>query len=206
MSEIIIEGVKKYYSDRIKEFGNNHLGVDWNSKEGQYLRFEQLCNVIDTSAFSVLDYGCGYAELVNYLNKKYNTAFSYCGFDISELMIDEASLMFKDNSSVNFVSKLDNLKYDYVVGSGLFNVKLELATNNGWLDYIHNTLIELDNLSLKGFSFNALTSYSDEDYKKDYLYYSDPCHLFDFCKKHFSRNVALLHDYDLYEFTIVVKK
>jgi hypothetical protein len=26
------------------------------------------------------------------------------------------------------------------------------------------------------------------------------------CKRRFSRNVALLHDYDLYEFTVLVRK
>ena len=29
---------------------------------------------------------------------------------------------------------------------------------------------------------------------------------FDFCKRNFSRNVALLHDYGLYDFTIIVRK
>jgi len=38
------------------------------------------------------------------------------------------------------------------------------------------------------------------------LYYADPCFIFDYCKRNFSRNVALLHDYELYEFTIIVRK
>ena len=41
---------------------------------------------------------------------------------------------------------------------------------------------------------------------KDYLYYGDPLFYFDYSKRHFSRNVALLHDYDLYEFTLLIKK
>ena len=38
------------------------------------------------------------------------------------------------------------------------------------------------------------------------LYYADPCALFDHCKTKYSRNVALLHDYGLYEFTLIVRK
>jgi hypothetical protein len=38
------------------------------------------------------------------------------------------------------------------------------------------------------------------------LFYADPCELFDYCKTRFARNVALLHDYGLYEFTILVRK
>jgi hypothetical protein len=52
----------------------------------------------------------------------------------------------------------------------------------------------------------VLTKYSDKEYMKEYLYYADPLYLFDYCKKHFSKNVALLHDYNLYEFSIIVRK
>lgn len=41
---------------------------------------------------------------------------------------------------------------------------------------------------------------------KDYLYYADPCFLFDHCKRNYSDRVALLHDYGLYEFTMLVTK
>ncbi|MNE88029.1 hypothetical protein D3C80_1852890 [compost metagenome] len=60
--------------------------------------------------------------------------------------------------------------------------------------------------SRKGFSFNCLTSYSDLEYMRDYLYYGDPCFYFDYCKRAFSGQVALLHDYGLYEFTLLVRK
>ncbi|MGR9969871.1 hypothetical protein ACUOIB_23760, partial [Escherichia coli] len=71
---------------------------------------------------------------------------------------------------------------------------------------LQETLDSLDRFSRRGFSFNCLTSYSDEDRKRDYLYYADPCQLFDLCKRRYSRQVALLHDYGLYEFTILVRK
>ena len=38
------------------------------------------------------------------------------------------------------------------------------------------------------------------------LFYGDPTFFFDHCKRKYSRNVALLHDYDLYEFTIIVRR
>lgn len=41
---------------------------------------------------------------------------------------------------------------------------------------------------------------------KEHLYYADPAELFDHCKRNYSRNVALLHDYGLYEFTVLVRK
>jgi hypothetical protein len=38
------------------------------------------------------------------------------------------------------------------------------------------------------------------------LYYADPLWLFDYCKRNLSKQVALLHDYGMYDFTILVRR
>lgn len=67
-------------------------------------------------------------------------------------------------------------------------------------------LDSLDRTSRRGFAFNCLTSYSNADKMRGDLYYADPCKLFDYCKRKYSKNVALLHDYGLYDFTIISAK
>ncbi len=67
-------------------------------------------------------------------------------------------------------------------------------------------LHKMNRLSARGFSVNFLTKYSDADHMRPHLYYADPCYLFDYCKRNFSRNVALLHDYEVYDFTLIVRK
>src|SRR5439155_18607664 len=94
---------------------------------------------------------------------------------------------------------------DYTVASGIFNVKLA-APDAAWREHVLRTLDGLDLTSRRGFAFNCLTRYSDAERMKDYLFYADPCELFDYCKQRFAKNVALLHDYGLYEFTILVRK
>ena len=47
---------------------------------------------------------------------------------------------------------------------------------------------------------------SDKKFMQDNLYYADPLFIFDFCKRNFAKNISLIHDYDLYEFTILVTK
>lgn len=94
---------------------------------------------------------------------------------------------------------------DYTIISGIFNVKHGRGDAQ-WREYLKNTLDTLNRTSRHGFSFNCLTVYSDADKMRDYLYYSAPCSLFDYCKRNFSRHVALLHDYGLYEFSIIVRK
>jgi SAM-dependent methyltransferase len=204
-TENIINGVNEYYTNKIALHGDNSLGVDWNSKESQYLRFQQLSGILSINHFDILDYGCGTGEYVNYLTtNKYN--FEYCGYDISDEMIKKAKEKFEDFNNTQFVTQFENRIFDYSIASGIFNVKLDLASNKEWLDYIIETINSLNKFSKSGFSFNALTKYSDKEYLKEYLYYADPLFLFDYCKTHFSHNVALLHDYNLYEFTILVKK
>ena len=52
-----------------------------------------------------------------------------------------------------------------------------------------------------------LTSYSDPAQKQRPTSFTPtPLHFFDLCKRRYSKNVALLHDYGLYEFTIIVRK
>jgi cyclopropane fatty-acyl-phospholipid synthase-like methyltransferase len=203
----ITKKVSEYYTNKIKEHGISSQGVDWNSKESQFLRFEQLCKILPpekSTPFTILDYGCGYGALIEYLMQHYDN-FNYIGYDVSDEMIYKAKSLF--NNEKYLFTNVDNelKKADYVVASGIFNVKLD-TSNEDWKEYILNTLSKLNQLSSIAFSFNILTSYSDKEYMKDYLYYADPCFLFDYCKKNFSKNIALLHDYNLYEFTILVKK
>ena len=121
-------------------------------------------------------------------------------------MINEALKKHEQDAASQWLTTLtDADKFDFVIASGIFNVRLE-NTQEDWLIYVLETLQKLNSHSTKGFSFNVLTKYSDKEFMKDYLYYADPLFLFDYCKSNFSKNVALLHDYNLYEFTLIVRK
>lgn len=202
----LLTAVADYYSAKLAEHGDTPQGVDWNGKESQILRFEQLTKVIAPGeAFSLNDIGCGYGALYDYLRERY-PQFSYTGCDVAEDMVAAAQSRTGNHANARYlVGSQPPRIADYGVTSGIFNVRLE-RTDSDWRSYIETTLDVLDRTSLRGFAFNCLTYYSDADKMRDYLYYADPCSLFDYCKKRYSRNVALLHDYGLYEFTILVRK
>jgi SAM-dependent methyltransferase len=202
----ILRTVDTYYSAKVREHGASPRGVDWNSEESQRLRFDQLLRVrADDGPFSVLDFGCGYGALVDHLDAL-GLPFRYLGFDISEEMIRVARERHPDRQDVVFTSaEADLAPADYCIASGIFSVRLT-TPDDVWLAYIHTTLDRLDQLGRRGFSFNALTSYSDVEKMRPDLYYSDALALFDRCKRRYSRFVALLHDYPLYEFTMLVRK
>lgn len=202
----LLAEIAEYYTTKLAQHGETPRGVDWNGQESQMLRFEQLCKIVPSSSqFSVNDLGCGFGALYDYLAHEYEK-FSYSGFDVSESMIRAAEQRSQDTNQARFIlaSEPDQVA-DYGVGSGIFNVRLG-RSDAEWRVYLEATLDALDQTSRIGFSFNCLTSYSDADKMRDYLYYANPCVLFDFCKRRYSRNVALLHDYGLYEFTILVRK
>lgn len=203
----LLAEVANYYSEKLTQHGITPQGVDWNGEESQTVRFEQLCKIIDSesSAFSLNDLGCGYGALLDYLECK-PLSCSYLGVDVSHEMIKAAEQLHAASDHARFIVSAEPDKIaDYGVASGIFNVRLG-RTDIEWFDYLQSTLDILDCTSRRGFSFNCLTSYSDEEKKRDYLYYADPYRLFDLCKRRYSRQVALLHDYELYEFTILVRK
>jgi len=198
--------VAEYYSAKLAEHGETPRGVDWNGEESQLLRFEQLSKIISQpSDFSVNDLGCGYGAMFEYLDSKYHD-MTYRGFDVSSDMICAARKRYATSSNSCFAVSADPAEIaDYGIASGIFNVRLK-RSDDEWFNYLKGTLDVLDRTTLRGFAFNCLTSYSDAGKMRDYLYYADPCALFDLCKRCYSRHVALLHDYDLYEFTILVRK
>jgi cyclopropane fatty-acyl-phospholipid synthase-like methyltransferase len=198
--------VATYYSAKLVEHGATALGVDWNGEESQTTRFAQLCKMINTpDSFSINDLGCGYGALYDYLAKEY-ASFLYAGVDVSDGMVQAAEQRYKGNAQVRFIlGSLPDQVADFGLASGIFNVRMG-NSDNEWRSYLEATLDVLDGTSRLGFAFNCLTSYSDEDKKRDYLYYADPLVVFDFCKRRYSQQVALLHDYGLHEFTILVRK
>ena len=202
----IRDRVADYYSEKVRQHGETAHGVDWNSTESQKTRFDQLLGIVPSGAteYSILDYGCGYGAMVDVFTGR-GHSFRYTGYDVSEEMILRARRLHPGDTC-EFTTNEEELEpCDYVVASGVLNVRLDTSKAQ-WKDYVLETLDDLHRLSLKGFAFNALTSYSDPEYMRDDLFYADPNWLFDHCKRTYSGQVALLHDYGLYEFTILVRK
>jgi hypothetical protein len=201
----IIEKVRTYYAGKIGEFGATHQGADWNSAESQNLRFVQLLKVCgDNKDFSLNDLGCGYAALYDVLKETAPNA-RYNGYDICAEMITAAKERLGQQPNLRLIEGSQMDQADYTVASGILHVKLG-SSDAEWLSHIHATIEQMNQSSKKGFALNLLTSYSDADKMRPDLYYADPCYFFDYLKRNFAFNVAVLHDYGLWEFTLIAKK
>jgi cyclopropane fatty-acyl-phospholipid synthase-like methyltransferase len=200
----IYKNINSYYTKKIITHGTTPKGVDWNSEQSQILRFKQLSKIIKKDNFTIADIGCGYGKYVEYLQNNFQN-FDYTGYDLSQEMIQNANKDYKDMNFMHIKNMSDIVVSDYSIASGIFSVKMK-HSNSEWLAYILKTLAKINEKTTNGFSFNMLTKYSEKEFMKDNLYYADPLFIFDYCKKNFAKNIRLMHDYDLYEFTILVKK
>lgn len=86
------------------------------------MRFDQLLKVVNSLKFSILDYGCGYGTLVDYLMEK-GYEVEYYGYDILAKSIALARQLYGGKPRQKFFSeKVRLVEADYVVESGVFNV------------------------------------------------------------------------------------
>jgi SAM-dependent methyltransferase len=202
----LIDAVARYYTNKVTEHGPTPKGADWRDAESQALRFDVLLELIpdDGSYMSINDYGCGYGALLDVLGERRNQ-LEYLGYDVSVAMIAQARARHSGDQRARFTTDETQLRpADYTVASGIFNVRLNQPLAR-WRAYVLETLDRLALLSRRGFAFNALTAHADPHRMRCDLYYADPADLLDYCLRHYSRDVALRHDYPLYEFTVSVR-
>jgi SAM-dependent methyltransferase len=210
----VLNDVLTYYNQKLHEHGLTARGVDWSTDDRQQRVFEQVTKIclsprtgVRDTGFTLLDYGCGHGSLLSYLIENSWGFERYIGFDLLPDMLAGAREVHQAHlHKLDLTDKeADLAPADYVVGVGLITVKTE-ANFTEWQNYALATIQRMWGLAKKGLAFNSLTKYSEPSKMKNHLYYADPGFIFDYCKNNLSRDVALLHDYGLYEFTILVRK
>jgi len=201
----VLRPLLAYYQTILASHGPTPLGVGWNSVKAQQLRFGKLCSVLDGETnVSIIDYGCGYGALLPYLRTRPGD-LEYWGYDMCSAMIDAAKIEFGNEPGTHFTTDRAELpRADYCIASGIFSFKLE-ADPGAWRDYMLATIDDMASLARHGIAFNALTTYSDPEKQRPELFYADPLQVFDYCKRNIAGDVALLHDYKLFDFTMIVR-
>ena len=106
-----------------KKYKNNHQLVGWGSKKSQLIRFKQLIKQVDLNNKSLLDVGCGLADLKTFLSSK-NIKTTYSGIDLNRVFISKCRKKFSNTQFIlgDFSSIKFSRKYDVVVQSGMLNL------------------------------------------------------------------------------------
>ena len=140
------------YNNRLNEHGISENALGWGNKGRSNLRFSILCSDFEFENSVILDFGCGFGDLYNYIHENITTNFRYIGVDINEKFIEiaksrdfkNADFYLVDENADVFLNSL-GINIDYVLSSGIFNFKLK---DN--ISFIKSTLTLFNSISKKG--------------------------------------------------------
>lgn len=204
--EPILSDVARYYAAKLSAHGATPNGVDWNSAASHELRHRQFLRLLDDAPdASVLDLGCGYGDFFRFLREAGHCG-AFVGYDIAPEMIAKARELHGEAADRRWrVGDKPVETLDFAVASGIFNVKGAVA-DACWARYVNATIDLLARAGRRGFAFNLLSLASDPERRRADLYYADAGAVLSHCLAQFGRHVALLHDYGLFEFTVIVRQ
>ncbi|MEO1054598.1 MAG: class I SAM-dependent methyltransferase [Bacteroidota bacterium] len=193
--------IMHYHRHRISEFGEDTVkALGWKNKESQQKRYEVLAGIADLNHSSVLDPGCGYADLKYYLDQHFEQV-TYIGIDQQPEFVKSAAERYKRDSNAHFYlgdfSKVNWPEVDYVLASGA------LGYHSKNEEFYHNMIIKMFGAAKKGVAFNML---DDRHFGEHPLLRAhDRSKVLAWCQK-LSKNVDCVDGYLPEDFTIYLHK
>jgi len=187
-----------YHRQMIKTYGRlSSYALGWRNTESQVSRFKVLANIANLNGHSVFDAGCGYGDLLPYLQRLYPNLQHYCGMEQIPELLDEAIQRYGQWPGVSFISgnfiSRQIPELDYVLASGSLNYS---STNP---DFIFNAITKLYQSSRIGFGFNLLGKVPPNGLLIAYNQDKIMAH----CQT-LSSNVMLINDYTEEDFTVLM--
>lgn len=170
-------------------------------KGRQDVRFQSLCQHMRPTGFSVLDYGSGLGDLVDYMRPRFSE-FHYTGADIVEEFVTAAS---DAHPSDRFI-KLNDFRelkdtFDYIVVAGVFNT-LYSENNEIHKNYVFEVIEHLFSLAHDFLAVNFMTD--AVDFRQQGAYHQNPHEFCAFANERLSRRWILDQSYMPYEFTLTI--
>ncbi len=187
------------------EHGDNYLGQGWTkSQENTDLRYSVMLDLMAerTSNVSLLDFGCGTANLLHYMVEAGVEGVAYSGLDVSERFIAVARKKFPD-VSFHLADILDGPTdlpmFDYVVMNGVFTYKGPLTFDEAVVQWQRLLTAAMAHARV-GIAFNATSPYVD--WQRDDLFHIPTQVLADVVASSPCPHFRIRHDYGLYETTV----
>jgi SAM-dependent methyltransferase len=112
--------IMHYHRHRIAEFGPRAQALGWKAQHSQWDRFEVILRAADFSHSSVLDVGCGRADLKAFLDEQY-PGVKYTGLDQMPEFLADAVRRYGDDGSRFLLGDFSHGELpvaDYVVACG----------------------------------------------------------------------------------------
>lgn len=195
--------IVEHYESCLRDHREGAGAVDWKSAEDAATRYDVMLGVVRDRAApaSLLDFGCGLAELKPHMERTGYGALRYSGLDISPQFAAAARARFPQSEFLC----LDVLQpgqtlppFDYIVMNGIFTRRHDLGLEDMW-GYFERLLGKVFESCRVGLAFNVMSSVVD--WQNEALFHADPGRLVGFVGKSLTRHFTLRNDYGLYETT-----
>jgi SAM-dependent methyltransferase len=147
--------VFRYHRHRLRTYGaGGPQALGWNGAAGQHVRFEVLTRIGDLAQRSVLDAGCGYADLYSYLRQRY-PGVRYYGIEQVPELLEVAQARYPEAEGItlrrgDFLREVLPLT-DYVLASGALNYRQQNP------EFIYQAIEKLFASCQLGLGFNLLS-------------------------------------------------
>lgn len=194
---------EEYFLSLYKKYGVDERALGW-TKHKQLYRFGQVSSYIKNGD-SVLDVGCGFADLYGYLKAKFES-IEYFGIDIMNEYIEVSMSKFQADNIQLCCADIHHLPWkrtwDWVVECGIFGLKQ--FNDNEMYEYIEKTICKSLELSETGIAFNFLSDKIDYT-TSDTDFHANPEKILGMAYK-YSRRVILDNSILPFEYTLVIWK
>lgn len=191
------------YRKRWRKYGYDSRTLGWN-KDCQWVRFRAAFEgITQDDCGSVLDIGCGFADLLGYLRSN-GWKGRYVGLDLVDELIAEARKRYASDRAAQFIcgdnSALDDSHTsDMAVALGVFNHRLH--ENN--FQFVQQVMEQMWRATTRVIVCDFLSISSDLDKRREDLYYADPARVYQLAAG-YSRRILIHHAYMPFEFQVKI--
>lgn len=190
----------KRYTQRYDQLGKNIRTLGWGNAEQQQYRFLQTLVATDFNNKSILDVGCGFADLLTFLKQNSINPSYYTGWDLNPAFIKECQAINEKNTSFDVIdiSQKDQIlqkseSFDIVIMLGLLNYNLGDKDIN--VAFSRTLIQNAFSLVKEVLIVDFLSTKVSPDYPQEsFVFYHEPSQMLDFALS-LSHNVVLKHNF-----------
>ena len=189
-----IKRINDFYNKLIADNGYSSQALSRNNEYTQKIRFITLSQISNLANKTILDVGCWFGDLYDFLTKEGCNNFKYTGLDILPTMIEKAKERHPD---IEFIEaeyhKYKADRYDIILSSGALSFKIP-----NYKDYYFGMIEKMYKESKIAIGFNMLNAKGHVD-DNTFTAYSLP-EVYEFCST-LTENIIIRQDYLPHDFT-----
>ena len=194
----VIEGYQKAY----KKYGVDARALQYWSGKWARLRYEEITADADFKEKAILDVGCGFADILPYIEKKAKN-FKYSGVDVVPEFVEVAKNKYPKHKFAvrDYFGMPYQRDFDIILTSGTLNANIKGATK-----YRKKAIKTMYEHAKAAVIFNMAGSFPQpKNMKRNRVYYANSLEILNFCLK-FTPKIIYRGNYHPKDFTVLMYK